>query len=129
MEIRRRGGCFTRIDMHHGPRTEQFLLGDMLTGYDMTAPKKGDMVRGWIQGPIFQGYWLDPGRTAVCGGKPTKEQRHILEGATDVCNSIIKVIRHGVTARQLGALGTTVAERSGSEAHTAELQSLMHNSY
>ncbi|MBA4752676.1 MAG: aminopeptidase P family protein [Sphingopyxis sp.] len=115
MEIIRRGGCFTRIDMHHGPRTEKFLLGDMLTGYDMTAPTKGDMVRGWIQGPIFQGYWLDPGRTAVCGGKPTKEQRHILEGATDVCNSIIKAIRPGVTARQLGALGKTVAERYAGE--------------
>lgn len=111
MEIMRRGGCFSRIDMHHGAHAERFLLGDMLYGYDMSAPKKGDMVRGWIQGPIFQGYWLDPGRTAVCGGRPTKEQRHILEGATEVCKAIIKAIRPGVTPRQLGAIGHKMALR------------------
>lgn len=111
MEIMRRGGCFSRIDMHHGAHAGRYLLGDMLCGYDTSAPKKGDMVRGWIQGPIFQGYWLDPGRTAVCGGHPTREQRHILEGATEVCKAIIKAIRPGVTPRQLGVIGETVARR------------------
>ena len=110
-EIMRRGGAFSRIDMHHGAHADRFLLGDMLCGYDMTAPKQGDMVRGWIQGPIFQGYWLDPGRTAVCGGRPTKEQRNILEGATEACNAIIKAIRPGITARQLGVIGQKAAAR------------------
>lgn len=108
-EIMRRGGCFSRIDMHHGPRVGQFILGDALHGYDERSPKKGDLARGWIQGPIYQGYWLDPGRTAVCGGQPTKEQRHILEGATTVRSAIIDAIRPGITARQLGVIGKKAA--------------------
>lgn len=104
-EIMRRGGCFSRIDMHHGAHVEKYILGDMLCGYDMVAPKKGDMVRGWIQGPLFQGYWLDPGRSAVCGGKSTRDQRHILEGAAEICKAIGQAIRPGITPRQLGAIG------------------------
>ncbi len=108
-EIMRRGGCFSRIDMHHGAHAEKYILGDMLHGYDMTAPNKGDMVRGWIQGPIFQGYWLDPGRSAVCGGRSTREQRNILEGSAEVCRAIIKSIRPGITPRQLGVIGAKAA--------------------
>ncbi len=110
-DIMRRGGCFSRIDMHHGEHAEKYILGDMLCGYDTTAPKKGDMVRGWIQGPIFQGYWLDPGRTAVCGGRSTKDQRRILEGSAEVCKAIINAIRPGVTPRQLGVIGAKAGAR------------------
>ena len=114
-EIMSRGGCFTRIDMHHGAHARRYLLGDMLCGYDTATPAKGDLVRGWIQGPIFQGYWLDPGRTAVCGGKPDVNQRHLLEGTTEACDEIIKAIKPGVTPRQLGAIGRKVALRYKTE--------------
>jgi hypothetical protein len=33
----------------------------------------------WIYGPIFEGYWLDPGRTAICANRPTSAQKALLE--------------------------------------------------
>ena len=41
------------------------------TAITRRRPRHGDLVRAWIMGPIFQGYWMDPGRSLICGNQPT----------------------------------------------------------
>lgn len=113
----RAGGGYHRIDATHGPRSEHFLLGNDFYGYDTSLPAKGDMVRAWVYGPIFQGYWMDPGRTAICGGKPSAEQRAVLEGAAQIVDGIVDAIRPGATARELGIIGERIARTVGYHEH------------
>jgi len=78
-EIIRRGGGFLRIPINFGSDHEcMYMERDYMYGFPQLAPSPGDVVRAFIYGPIHQGYWLDPGRSLVCGGKPTKEQRALL---------------------------------------------------
>lgn len=107
------GGGFHRIDMSHGPRSERFLLSDDLYGYDTTSPVPGDLVRGWVFGPIHKGYWLDPGRTAICGRVATAEKTALVEGAAAIVDAIVAAIRPGVTSRELGVVGDAVARQVG----------------
>ena len=65
-------------------------------GYPMTAPRSGDVVRTWIYGPIHQGYWLDPGRSLVCGGKPTSAQRALLVDSYAITEAVLKSVKPGV---------------------------------
>jgi Xaa-Pro aminopeptidase len=109
----RAGGGFHRIDIHHGPDTEHRVVSADLYGYHTTPPTVGEVVRAWIFGPIFQGYWLDPGRSLICGNQPTRAQRALLEGAVEVVNALAAAMRPGVTPRQLGVLGEAVARKHG----------------
>jgi len=56
-------------------------------------------------GPMFQGYWLGPGRTVVCGRRPTSAQLSLLEANAAAVGSIVAAIRAGVTVRELVAIG------------------------
>lgn len=107
------GGGFHRIDMSHGPRSERYLLSDDFYGYDTTAPNQGDLVRGWVFGPIFKGYWLDPGRTSVCGRTASTEKKRLVEGAASIVDGIVSAIRPGVTSRELGVAGEKIARHVG----------------
>ncbi len=109
----RAGGGFHRIDIHHGAQTEHRVVSADLYGYHTTLPAPGEVVRTWIMGPIFRGYWMDPGRSVICGNQPTAEQRTLLEGAVDVVGSVASAMRPGVTPRQLGVLGGAVARKHG----------------
>lgn len=109
----RAGGGFHRIDIHHGADTEHRVVSADLYGYHTTPPAAGDVVRAWISGPIFQGYWLDPGRSLICGNRPTAEQRALLEGAVEVVDALSAAMKPGVTPRQLGILGGTIARKHG----------------
>jgi len=70
-------------------------------------------VRAWIYGPIFAGYWLDPGRTVICGNKPDRAQRSLLEGAVEIVDAVVAATKPGVTPRQLGVLGGELARKHG----------------
>jgi Xaa-Pro dipeptidase len=107
------GGGFYRIDIHHGPSTEHRVLSNSLYGYDTTLPVPGELVRAWIYGPILQGYWLDPGRSAICSNKPSHEQRALLEGAVEVVDALVAAMKPGVTPRELGILGGNIARKHG----------------
>lgn len=67
-------------------------------GHRPIPAETGDMLRGWVYGPILKGYWLDPGRTAVCGNKPSRSQRELIEGSLHIHNTIIDAFRPGITA-------------------------------
>ena len=106
------GGAWHRIAISHG-KVSQYLESDPVTGFSTIAPKKGDIVHGFIYGPILKGYWLDPGRTAVCGGDPTPEQRHLTETLVDVMQQLMAAIKPGVKVKTVGELGDTLSDASG----------------
>ena len=85
-----------------------------LSGADPdSAPKEGDFVRAWIMGPMRHGYFLDPGRTAVCGRKPSKEQRDLLEACMSIVDGVMKKICPGVSPHELAREGDRLTKEAG----------------
>ncbi|MFT4510794.1 M24 family metallopeptidase [Caballeronia sp. 15711] len=96
-ELTRRGGGWLRIPVNFGSdQDSEYFERDPMYGYPMTAPKAGEMVRTWIYGPIHQGYWIDPGRSLVCGGKPTPEQRSLLVDSYAITEAVLNTVKPGV---------------------------------
>ena len=106
------GGTWHRIPISHGA-TARYLESNPLVGYSTEAPKPGDMFHAWIYGPIHQGYWLDPGRTGVCGGKPTPEQKHMTEALVDIMDRLMSEIRPDVKVMDVALLGDRLMSESG----------------
>lgn len=112
-EVVRRGGAYHMIPISHGDSIETFCRNP-LTGYSLDAPVSGDMVRGWVYGPIWQGYWLDPGRTSVCQPhSATVEQRELVEATAGIVNAIIDMIKPGVSMMEACRLGDRLTEEAG----------------
>ncbi len=78
-------------------------------------------MRAWIYGPIFEGYWLDPGRTTVLG-TPTKGQKHLVESCANIVDSLIAEVRPGVTSLELARLGQKLTEDFGGSQDQAALK-------
>lgn len=101
-----------RIAISHG-NVSQYLESDPIQGFSTRTPAQGDIVHGFIYGPIYKGYWLDPGRTAVCGGKPTPAQKHLIETLVDVMEQLMAAIKPGVKVKDVALLGDKLSEESG----------------
>ncbi len=101
-----------RIAISHGA-VSQYLESDPIQGFSTKTPAKGDIVHGFIYGPIYKGYWLDPGRTAVCGGKPKPAQKHLIETLVDVMEQLMAAIKPGVKVKDVALLGDKLSEASG----------------
>lgn len=106
------GGAWHRIALSHGD-TSQYLESDPLRGFSTEAPKKGDIVHGFIYGPILKGHWLDPGRTAVCGGKPTPAQQKLVESLVGMMHKLMDEIRPGVRFKDVAEIGDRMSKESG----------------
>jgi Xaa-Pro aminopeptidase len=113
-EVISRGGSYHMIPISHGERI-RFFCRNPLTGYSLDAPRNGDLVRGWVYGPIWQGYWLDPGRTTVRGLKPDDSQRRLVEGCAAIVDAVIEAIRPGVLVRDVIAIGDRLTEEAGGQ--------------
>jgi Xaa-Pro dipeptidase len=114
-ELVRRGGAFHMIPVAsgRGPDLDPFT-NEPLTGYSsQIAARDGDLVRTWIYGPVWQGYWLDPGRTVVVGGKPSPEQRRLIEATNEIVMRLVEEIRPGRTVRDIAALGGRLRAEAG----------------
>jgi Xaa-Pro dipeptidase len=111
-EVISRGGSYHMIPLSHGERIRYFCRNP-LTGYSLDTPKEGDLMRGWLYGPIWQGYWLDPGRTTVRGLRPDEGQRNLVEGCAAIVDAVIAAIRPGVLVRDVIALGDRMTEAAG----------------
>jgi Xaa-Pro aminopeptidase len=75
--------------MHH-------VTGDPITGFSAAVSMMdGDMVRAWVYGPAWQGYWCDPGRTAVVGGRLHPGQRDLIRAANDIVTRLMDAIHPG----------------------------------
>ena len=106
------GGVIDKIQISHG-ETIAFTCGDPLAGYRTVAPSPGDLLRGFIIGPFYQGYYLDPGRSAVCGNRPTPEQADLLEACAAVLNGVADAIRPGVRYADAAAIGNRMVKEFG----------------
>jgi Xaa-Pro aminopeptidase len=120
-EVVRGGGHVHMIPVNHGDQMHYFTR-DPLNGYSQDAPRPGDLVRGWVYGPMFQGYWIDPGRTAVCGGqRHSNAQKHLVESCVGIVEQLIARIRPGITMGELAAIGDkAVADFGGVKDQAAE---------
>jgi len=105
------GGAFHMIPINHGDRIEYFCRNPQ-TGYSLDKPGQGDLVRGWVYGPIWQGYWLDPGRTTV-KGTPTPEQKRLVEQTANIVDTLIDRIRPGVKVMDVAREGERMTEEAG----------------
>jgi Xaa-Pro dipeptidase len=105
------GGGFHRISINHGPMMENGL-SKAYYGYDTRAPSAGDLVTVWIYGPIFAGYWLDPGRTAICGGRPTPAQKALVDDCANYVEKMTRAVAPGMTPRDVGIRWAEI-EREG----------------
>ena len=100
----RRGAACQMIPVAHGEQISRWATNPF-TGCSTDVPKQGDLVRGWLDSIIYQGYWLDPGRTAVAGGKPSSDQRALLENCIAIVDTVIDAIKPGVLVHDVARLG------------------------
>ena len=108
------GGSIHMIPCSHGDMI-QYWVRNQLTGYSQDRPKPGDLVRGWIYGPIREGYWLDPGRSAVCGGRPNSDQKGLVETNARIIDTLIDAVRPGVRVMDVARLGEQLMQETGGE--------------
>lgn len=96
-ELMRRGGGYQRVSISHGALCH-YPESTPMFGFSTEAPKPGDMFHVFVWGPILEGYWLDPGRTGVCGGKPTPAQRQLVEDCARIMEEGVQAnVRHGAS--------------------------------
>jgi len=108
-EVVRRGGNYHMIPVTSGPYIDDWCT-EPLNGYSLRTPRTGELVRAWVYGPIWQGYWLDPGRTAVVGRRPTVEQKDLIEAAQEIVDSVIAEVRPGIRVTEVAAIGERMRE-------------------
>jgi Xaa-Pro aminopeptidase len=114
-ELLRRGGTFHMIPVASGlGRDLAPFTNEPLTAFDVRIQvRPGDLVRTWIYGPAWQGYWLDPGRTVVAGGHSTAEQRRWISAANEVVTTLIEEIRPDRSVREIAELGARLRRETG----------------
>jgi len=76
-----------------------------MAGYSTATPADGELVRGWVYGAMYQGYWLDPGRTTVVGLRPTPDKKRLVETCAGIVEQLRAAIRPGVLVADIAALG------------------------
>ncbi|HEX2088822.1 MAG TPA: M24 family metallopeptidase [Actinomycetota bacterium] len=114
-ELARRGGFPHMIPVSSGATIHRFT-GDPIAGFSreiVMAP--GDLVRAWVYGPIWQGYWLDPGRTGIVGRAGTRRQRELIRTATDITHRLMESVTPGSRVLDVVALGERLTTESGSQ--------------
>src|SRR5262249_2190270 len=113
-EVTRAGGRFHMIPCSHGDAI-QYFCRTPLTGFGEDRPQPGDLVRGWVYGPISQGYWLHPGRTAIAGGAGTPGQRGLIERTAGIVEGVMAAVRPGVSVAEVVRLGERLTAEAGGE--------------
>ena len=108
------GGAIHMAPCNHGDMI-QYWVRNPIVGHSQEAPKPGDLVRCWMYGPLREGYWLDPGRTAVAGGRPTPEQQDLVETNARLVEQLIDAIRPGASFMEVARLGDRLAREAGGE--------------
>lgn len=110
-ETVRRGGRIQMIGTNHGD-TLGFDQRFPLTGYSGDTPAIGDIVTGTLHGPLYQGYYLDPGRTGVRGAA-NADQRRLIEAASGIVHRLSAMMRPGVRLLEIAAEGDRMTAAFG----------------
>ncbi len=103
-EVVRSGGAIHMIPCSHGELIEYFVAKP-LPGYSRSTPAPGDLVRAFVYGPMFEGYYSDPGRTIVVGRSTSQPQRELVESCAGFCETLLGAIRPGMSVQELARLG------------------------
>lgn len=111
-EIVRSGGTIHMLPTCYGEHIAQFVRNP-IAGYTHDEPSRGDLVRGWVYGPMFEGYYLDPGRTAVCGNKPTPEFKELVETGARIVEAVIEQIKPGIRVKDVALHGRRLCAQFG----------------
>ena len=109
----RGGGGYHRIDITHGGADRPSVLSQGFYGHNTSAPNPGDLVSIWIYGPIYRGYWMDPGRTAICGNRPNADQKSLIGDCAKIVDELVRLMKPGRTFQEVGVLGAKFAEQFG----------------
>jgi Xaa-Pro dipeptidase len=107
------GGRIQAIGTNHGD-TMQYDYRNPLTGSSADTPAIGDMVRGTVHAAFQQGYFLDPGRTAV-RGTPRAEQLRLIEATNDIVHRLSAMMRPGMRLLDVAAEGDRLTRAFGGE--------------
>ncbi len=108
-----RGGRIQAIGANHGA-TMDYDYRFPLTGSSADAPAMGDMVRGTVHAAFWQGYYLDPGRTAV-RGPANPEQTRLMEATVDIVKRLTGMMRPGARLLDVAAEGDRLTAAFGGE--------------
>ena len=111
-EIVRRGGHAHVILVCHGEHIWN-VSSDPLVAHSQETPKLGDLVRCFVWGPMYQGYFLDPGRTFVIGRKPTVDQKRLVEATANIVEQCRAVIKPGTKVRDIVEIGRQLQDEFG----------------
>jgi Xaa-Pro dipeptidase len=103
-EVVRSGGAVHMMPCSHGELIEYFVAKP-LPGYSQSTPAPGDLVRAFVYGPMFEGYYSDPGRTVVVGRRMSQPQRELIESCAELCETLLGAIRPGMAVRELASMG------------------------
>ena len=91
------GGYFQRLMIGSGKYVNHPESHPMYGHYAPNVPEVGDMAHTFLYGPIWQGYWLDPGRTIVIGRKPSPAQKQLVDDLIRIMEEGIEApVKHGV---------------------------------
>ncbi len=112
-EVARSGGRTMMSAVSHGELIPYFAANP-ISGYSQLVPAQGEIVRAWVYGPMFHGYFVDPGRTAVCGGKPSPEQRELIETNAKFVELLMAKVRPGVKVMDVALYGDSLMAEFGS---------------
>lgn len=107
------GGRIQAIGANHG-NTMQYDYRNPLTGSSEDAPAIGDMVRGTVHAAFQQGYYLDPGRTAVRGAS-SPDQHRLIEATNDIVLRLSAMMRPGTALLDVAAEGDRLTRAFGGE--------------
>ncbi|MBM3583073.1 MAG: aminopeptidase P family protein [Alphaproteobacteria bacterium] len=110
----RAGGHGSYISANHGDSIK-YWCREPLIGRSADAPRPGDLVRGWMDS-IYHGYWFDPGRTAVAGGRPTPAQRQVIDDCVKIIKGVTAAIRPGARTSRIAEIGEQLVASVGGNA-------------
>ncbi len=119
-EVYRRYGQVHACHISHGTWTADWFTDNPIAGYSTVTPQNGDIIRGWLYGAMYQGYWLDPGRTSVIGLRPTADQRRLIESCASMVEQMRDAIRPGVRVHDIALLGQRLRRDFGGPLETLE---------
>ena len=113
-EVVRSGGTIHMLPCSHGEHVNQFVRNP-ISAYTFDAPAEGDLVRGWVYGPMFEGYYLDPGRTTIRSRNPSREMKEMVETGAHIVDAVIEQIRPGRRVRDVALHGRALCSQYGAE--------------